>query len=63
MFAVLGEVKRTPCNPGQPDFIADGKNPADFQGVPSFDPVHLLKKRFSKFCIHYNHQKGLLRDF
>ena len=52
MFAVLGEVERIPCNLEQPDFIAYGKNPADLQGVPLFDTVHLLKKSFSKFCIH-----------
>ena len=36
MFAVLGEVKRIPCNPKQLDFTAQGREPGNLQGVPSF---------------------------
>lgn len=58
MFAVLGEVKRIPCNLKQLDLTAQGREHANLLPLA----VSLLEKRFSDFSMHYNHQKGLLRE-
>lgn len=61
MFAVLGKVKRIPCNLKQLNFTTQGREPENLQRAPSFGSVSLLEKRFSNFSMHYNHQKGLLK--